>query len=246
MANWLNEITDAINQAKSPVRLFFRDDDAGWENDKLLNLLDRFAQAGIPIDLAVIPDGSDGVLAYELLSRWRQGKHLIGLHQHGFSHTNHELTGRKCEFGESRTKAKQQEDIAKGRASLQAHFGAVLDPFFTPPWNRCVQTTVDCLEELDFKILSRDVSATKLESTSLQQIPVHVDWSRIIKQPDNPLQALGEAIAQNLANNNCTGIMLHHADMDTEQLKPLTELLSVLSSHHNALCLLLRDTLTQT
>ncbi len=244
MASWLDEITDVLDQAKSPVGLFFRDDDAGWENDKHLNLLDRFAQAGMPIDLAVIPDSLDSVLAYELLSRWRQGKHLLGLHQHGFSHTNHELTGRKCEFGESRTKVEQQDDIATGQASLQAHFGDVLDPFFTPPWNRCTQATVACLEELNFKILSRDVSATKFTSITLQHIPVHVDWSRIIKQSDNPLQALAGAIAQNLANNDLTGIMLHHADMGAEQLKPLTEMLSVLSNHQNVFGLLLRDTLT--
>lgn len=243
MANWLNAITEVLNQAKSPVRLFFRDDDAGWENDKLLNLLDRFAQAALPIDLAVIPEGLDNVLAYELLSRWRQNNRILGLHQHGFSHANHEVNGRKCEFGGSRTKAQQKDDIAKGQVKLQSHFGLVLDPFFTPPWNRCTQVTVDCLEELDFKVLSRNVSATKLESTNLQHIPVHVDWSKIIKQADNPLQALGETIAQHLATNTLTGIMLHHADMGTEQLEPLSEMLTMLSSHHNVHSLLLRDTL---
>jgi hypothetical protein len=243
MANWLNAIADVLDQAKSPMQLFFRDDDAGWENNKLFSLLDRFAHAALPIDLAVIPESLDNVLASELLPRWRQNYRLLGLHQHGFSHTNHELNGRKCEFGGSRTKIQQKEDIAKGQTSLQAHFGVVLDPFFTPPWNRCTQATVDCLEELDFKVLSRDVSATKLESIILQDIPVHVDWSKILKQSDNPLKALGEAIAQCLLTNTVTGIMLHHADMDTEQLAPLTDMLTLLSSHHNVNGLLLRDIL---
>jgi len=113
----------------------------------------------------------------------------------------------------------QKADLAEGKARLQAYFGAAIDPFFTPPWNRCTSDTVACLEELGYTLLSRDVTATQIESSKLQQVPVHIDWSRIIKNSENPLAELGSAIAQNLTVNELTGIMLHHADMGREELR---------------------------
>lgn len=243
MANWLDAVRDVLDNAVKPVRVFFRDDDAGWSNDRLYALLDEFAQSGMPIDLAVIPEALDQMLIDGLLFRHRQAQHLIGLHQHGYNHSNHEPIGRKCEFGISRTKNQQKDDIAKGQKLLREAFGKALDPIFTPPWNRCTQDTVGCLEDLDFRLLSRDATAAGLESSTLKQMPVHIDWSRIIKMSPDPLHELGQAIAGNLGNNDLAGIMLHHADMDEENLKPLAELLTVFVGRSNVHGLLLRDTL---
>jgi len=90
MGSWLHNINEVLDKAQTPVRFFFRDDDAGWENDKLLMMLDRFAQYSTAIDLAVIPDSVNKPLADELLSRWQDDNQLLGLHQHGFSHTKKE------------------------------------------------------------------------------------------------------------------------------------------------------------
>jgi predicted deacetylase len=243
VADWLREISQVLDKASSPVRFFFRDDDAGWENDKLFNMLDKFAQNDVAIDLALIPKSLDNQLADELMLRWRNNKQLLGLHQHGYGHINHEQNGRKCEFGSSRTKVQQQDDLAEGKACLQACFGLAFDPFFTPPWNRCTQDTVECLEDLDFKLLSRDITATQFDSTKIQHRPVHIDWSKIIKQSSCPEVDLAHTLSQHFASNELTGIMLHHADMGNGQIEPLTELLVLLASHHNAQGLLLRDTL---
>ena len=243
MSSWLQPVRDVLDRAEKPVRFFFRDDDAGWENGRLYGLLDEFAKACVPVDLAIIPAALDHNLSKELLSRQQQNKNLLGLHQHGYSHSNHEKSGRKCEFGSSRLKSQQRKDIAKGKIHLRNALGDALDPLFTPPWNRCAQATVECLEELGFQLLSRDVTAEPFEVTTLRQIPVHVDWSKIIKTSADPLTDLGQAIANDLLHNDLTGIMLHHADMDTNHLEILAELLANLSSHHNAQGLLLRDTL---
>ena len=241
MLNWLNPVITVLDRATATKAVFFRDDDAGWADDKLYSLLDEFAKADIPIDLAVIPEALGDNLSAELLTRWRQNEDKLGLHQHGYSHTNHETEGRKCEFGSSRTKEQQQEDIAAGKQILADRLGNALDPFFTPPWNRCTQATLECLEELNFQLLSRDISAAKLESSSIKQIPVHIDWSKLIKAPGEALPELGEKIANHMKHNKLTGIMLHHADMDREQLRPLTELLAVFAEHDNAGVKRLRD-----
>jgi hypothetical protein len=241
MSDWLNVVRDALDRATLPVQIFFRDDDAGWANDQLYCLLDEFVKAGMPIDLAVIPEALTHKLADQLLSRRQQNERLLGLHQHGFSHANHEQFGRKCEFGSSRNKSQQKDDIAKGQNFLRAMLGSAFDNLFTPPWNRCTQETVECLEELNFRLLSRDATASKLNSSTLKQVPIHIDWSRIIKGSEEPLTELGSVIASNLKANSLTGIMLHHADMDTDKLKPLAELLAVLADHNNVQGLLLRD-----
>ena len=49
------ELASALDAAPRPVEVFFRDDDAGWEDTRLLELVARFAEHGLPVDLAVIP-----------------------------------------------------------------------------------------------------------------------------------------------------------------------------------------------
>jgi hypothetical protein len=60
------------------VDVFFRDDDAGWADARLLALCDLFGALELPLDLAVIPAALHDGLARELRARdWR------GRHKHG-------------------------------------------------------------------------------------------------------------------------------------------------------------------
>ena len=95
--------------------VFFRDDDAGWGDDRLSALLDLFAARGVPVDVAVIPAELHAGLAGELAARARAGG--VRLHQHGFPHVNHEPSGRKHEFGPTRRAAEQCADVAAGPVS---------------------------------------------------------------------------------------------------------------------------------
>ena len=244
MSDWLNGVRDALDSSLHRVKIFFRDDDAGWSNDRLYLLLDEFAKVRVPIDLAIIPSALEQSLAGELLKRRQQNQQFLGLHQHGYRHINHEPVGRKCEFGISRTKAQQGNDIESGQRQMQALLGDAVDPFFTPPWNRCAQDTVYCLEELGFKLLSRDLTAHELKTMHLQQVPVHIDWCKFFKTSAYALTGLAQAIATSFKQNRFTGIMLHHADMEAGQLKPLAELLAVIATHDNAQGILLRHTLS--
>ena len=151
--------------------VFFRDDDAGWGDARLFELLDRFAAHSLPVDLAVIPMELDRALADELAARPR-----VGLHQHGLAHVNHEREGRKHEFGPSRDAAAQRADIAAGRERLADLLGERVDPIFTPPWNRCTADTGRCLAELGFEVLSREARAAPLDVPGLRELPVSVDW----------------------------------------------------------------------
>jgi len=215
--HWLDPVTAALDAAPAPVDVFFRDDDAGWGNDRLRALLDVFAHHDLPVDLAVIPAALDPRLATELLSRTQTQP--LHLHQHGYTHDNHELDGRKHEFGPRRSRDEQQSDIASGAARLNDLLGPT-EPIFTPPWNRCTADTGHALRALGFQVLSRESRAEPLGIDGLDEIPISVDWVKA--------DAV-ERLARAITNGGRTGVMFHHAEMDADELARADELLALLA-----------------
>jgi len=230
---WLDPVQDALDGATAPVRVFFRDDDAGWRDDRLLALLDVFEENALPVDLAVIPSALSAPLARELANR--AGPH-IGLHQHGFTHRNHEPDGRKFEFGPARPARIQLEDIAAGARRLEDLLGDAVDPFFTPPWNRCTTATGEALRSLGFRVLSREARAVPLRIGGLEELPVHADWCRVrdgARATPEQIAALIES-AVRLPGDRPRGVMFHHAVMDRRDRERAGELLALLAAHPRA------------
>ena len=211
----MNVLREALDVG--PVDVFFRDDDAGWEDARLLELIARFAEHGLPIDLAVIPAELDEPLAAQL-----RATHA-GLHQHGYAHSNHQVEGRKCEFGPARARAAQGDDIATGRERLQRLLGDRLDPFFTPPWNRCTRDTAELLVELDYQLLSREHKAEPFGL--LPELPVHLDVARLTPEE------LDSRFASHVASGGPVGVMFHHAVMEPEDMARASELLALVARH---------------
>jgi peptidoglycan/xylan/chitin deacetylase (PgdA/CDA1 family) len=220
----LTSVREALDAAPGPRTYFFRDDDAGWASDRLFALLDLFARHAVPIDVAVIPAALDRDLATRLRRRPEAANGLLSFHQHGYAHANHEPSGRRCEFGPSRLFDDQRRDIAAGARRLRRLLGQT-PPIFTPPWNRCTETTGRCLVDLGFTTLARDSTSRPLELDGLQEVHVHVDWAR-------PLAA--DSLAG--CGQEPTGIMLHHALLDADERRRLERLLALLASHENARC----------
>lgn len=233
---WLDPLREALDTAAQPVEFFFRDDDAGWENERLFKLLDLFEQFGLPLDLAVIPMALILNLSQQLLKRLQSASHHIGIHQHGFAHTDHETGGRKCEFGPERNYCAQLHDLHLGRQRMEELFGAVVDPFFTPPWNRCTEVTGRCLTELGFSCLSRDVTATPLNIPGLYELPVRIDWFAKSKGVYLSRAQLGKKLAEQAQLNLPVGVMFHHAIMDEKERRDAEELLFLLATHGNVRC----------
>lgn len=229
----LAQALEARADSGAPATWFFRNDDAGWDTPRLLRLLDLFAAHDAPLDAAVIPVALTAELAAML--RLRASRQRLGLHQHGHAHLNHEVTGRKCEFGASRSAAQQHADLAAGRAWLQSQLGPALDDLFTPPWNRCSQPTVDALRELGIRVLSREHRAAPLVTDGLAELPVHVDWMkwRTVSANGPDLAALDQALAQAVAAalpGMPVGLMLHHAVMTDADFAALECLLMQLAA----------------
>ncbi len=227
--NWLRPVEAALDAVDPPVPFFFRDDDAGWGDDRLLELLDRFSARALPVDLAVIPCELDAGLAGELASR--RG---VGLHQHGLAHANHEREGRKCEFGPARGAAAQRRDIGAGRARLADLLGARVDPIFTPPWNRCTADTGRSLASLGFAVLSREARAAPLGVPGLLELPVSVDWFAHRHGARLRPGELGGRIADVIRLGGPVGVMFHHAVMDDAEMRRASELVSLVAGHDRA------------
>jgi hypothetical protein len=217
VVRWIDPVTAAVDAAPDGVELFFRDDDAGWDDDRLLALLDVFAARAMPLDLAVIPMALHADLAAEL--RRRTTTQRLDLHQHGYAHTNHEPDGRKYEFGPHRTLARQRRDIEAGAERLNELLPTV-QPIFTPPWNRCTRDTGRALADLGFEILSRESRAEPLGVDGLDEVPIHVDWVK-----PNAIARLAEAIRA----GGRVGVMFHHAEMDACSRARANELLAACS-----------------
>jgi hypothetical protein len=243
-AAWLRPLEAALDAAAAPVTFFFRDDDAGWADARLATLLDVFARREVPIDLAAIPVSVTPPLARTLLARAE--RQPLAIHQHGYLHVSHEVEGRRCEFGPNRPAAAQRGDIAAGRRRLEQLFGDALEPVFTPPWNRCTAATGACLLELGIGVLSRDRTAAPLELDGLAELPVQVDW--FAKRKGAPLgrAAVGEQLAARAAEPAPLGVMLHHAEMEDEDMAAVGDLLDLVAAHESARCLAMAAVLEET
>jgi hypothetical protein len=238
--DWLEPLRQAVLRARLPVQFFFRDDDAGWADETLLRLVDLFQAQRVPLDLAVIPQALSDALARELRTRRSRTPDLLGVHQHGFAHANHEQQGRKCEFGPARSSQAQEDDLTRGRARLERMLGTC-DPIFTPPWNRCTQDTVQGLVNLGFETLSRDVTAHPLCLDGLREIPVAVDWCKGPGEAHARTRSAALRAAARVDRAEPVGIMLHHCVMNEDDFHCLEALLGELRAMPQAHCLLMRS-----
>lgn len=234
MIRWLEPVSAALDRALNPVTFFFRDDDVGWCNERLFALLDRFADFGLHLDLAVIPSALEPVLARRLQRALSERRGRVAAHQHGFAHVNHESIGRSCEFGPARGDAQQQQDIDQGWQRLQAMLGPRVQRMFTPPWNRCTLETARCLSRFGFRVLSRDASAQPFHFAGLTELPIHLDWHAHRHGARLSRPEWGTALAGAVAAAHPIGIRLHHARLDDVELGAVGQLLALLARHGRA------------
>jgi peptidoglycan/xylan/chitin deacetylase (PgdA/CDA1 family) len=233
MTTWLDPLRAALDASAHPIVFFFRDDDVGWGDERLWPLLDRFRATTTTLDLAVIPALLTDRLTAEL--RRRVERSNVALHQHGWTHVNHEPEGRRCEFGASRRTADVRADVQRGRAAMTDAFGEASCAVFVPPWNRCSEATAHVLRDTGVRGLSRDATAVPFELPGLAEVPVTVDWFAKRKGAGCVTPAeRGQLLANAAAASRPVGVMLHHAVMSDQDMDDAAELADVLGGHDRA------------
>lgn len=238
MTAWLDPLRGALDGASAPVQVFFRDDDAGWDDDGLLRLLDVFACQETPIDVAAIPAALGPSIARSLADRRGVG---VRVHQHGFAHANHEAEGRKCEFGRSRSLRQRLLDLSEGQRRLKEMLGDGVDPVFTPPWNRCEPDIADHLVRAGITVLSRDRTAPVLAHECVREVPVNFDWFGATRGVRWKPADLGNLLAARVSTGEGLGVMLHHAVSSGDDRRAIAQLVELVRAHPLVACTTIRE-----
>lgn len=215
-----------------PLHVFFRDDDVDEDEASLRRLLKLFLDREVPVNLGVIPGRLTGQAISMLARQSNSLPRSIELCQHGWKHINHEKSGRKCEFGVSRTFPEQLQDVASGQAKMKEAFGDNFYPAFIPPWNRCTEETYRVLDRLGFLMLSQLQSDSPVAGYKFRQCPVTLDLYRWrggarLRPPEEIVRDLDLQIRR----RDAVGIMLHHKVMNDESFLFLDSLIRTLSRY---------------
>lgn len=142
--------------------IFLRDDDAGSLTPELLQFVEVFEHARLPVSYQVIPAKLTDECAAFLRGRRAAHPALFEFGQHGLTHRvaiggvmhNHE-------FGPETGYAEQARIIGEGRAMLDGKLGDAWDgALFTPPQHKFDRNTLRALAANGFTILSASAYVT--------------------------------------------------------------------------------------
>ena len=214
--------------AGGDAHIFFRADDIAVPGKQFAHLLKIFSQFRVPLCLAVVP-------AWLTRPRWLALKRVARnagsrwcWHQHGWRHINHEIKGKKQEFGPLRCRADLEHDIKCGRQHLENLLGKSFFPVFTPPWNRCDQKALDVLKNLRYAAVSRSRGSRPPPPKGLANFDVNVDLhTRKEKTPAAGWDNLFNELLHAIASGRC-GIMIQHQRMNQAAFDFLEILLKTL------------------
>jgi len=225
-------LENGLAQGNGSAALFFRADDIGVPSQHFSQMINVFRKHRMPLCLAAVP-------SWLTSRRLHQLRQITGnstgfcWHQHGWLHKNHEPSGKKQEFGESRPLEKIEKDLLRGKDRLEQLLGKSSFPLFTPPWNRCGATTLQLLADHGFSGVSRSRGATPSSPDCLPDIQVNVDLHT--RKESDAAVSLGNLLKEmqlSIAGGTC-GIMLHHQLMDDQAYIFLEKLLQAVSQFSN-------------
>lgn len=208
--------------------VFFRADDIGIPSRQYNQLIVCFKEHKMPLCLATVPTWLNAYRLQELQKITGSSKNQWCWHQHGYLHRNYEVEGKNQEFGPVRPPSEIFLSLKKGKDRLNFLLGNLNQPIFTPPWNRCSHDTLQSLQDLNFKAISRSRGARPTTEAMFPDFQVNVDLhTRKEDNPDEGFQMLLSELEHSLTFGKC-GIMIHHQRMNARALQLLDILLGCL------------------
>ncbi|HIP40413.1 MAG TPA: hypothetical protein EYG88_13745 [Desulfocapsa sulfexigens] len=224
-------IDRGLTNGTGTSQVFFRADDIGVPGKQFSRLIRLFCDNNLPLCLAVVPTWLTDTRFQSLQNLTGQSTAQWCWHQHGWLHKNHETSGKKQEFGPGRSGAEQLRDLKNGKKRLTKIMGKSFAPYFTPPWNRCSMETLQGLQALRFKAVSRSLKATPPAPPALPDLHINIDLhTRKEKDPEIALKALLKELELGMQSGQ-SGIMIHHQRMNQPAFDFLSLLLQIIASH---------------
>ncbi|MCX8102361.1 MAG: polysaccharide deacetylase family protein [Geminicoccaceae bacterium] len=229
----LAALLDALDRRPEPVRLWWRDDDAGRAHPRLDRLLGLARELDLPLALAVVPAWLEPAVAAAILAT--PGAAVL---QHGWAHADRALAGeRKIELGGGADRRELAALLGEGARRLEGAFGGRSLPVLVPPWNRIAPDVVAMLPGLGFRVLSIwDEGDLGPMPAGLARLDVHVDpidWRGGRRWLG--LAELGRRLALRIAAaDRPIGLVTHHLVTEEPAWQELEQLLRVLRDHPRA------------
>lgn len=186
---------------------WWRDDDAGRDDDRLDRLLALAARRARPVTVAVVPDWLEPATVARLLaSPWAT------VIQHGVAHTDWGgPEDKKIELGGTVDRGRLAEWLVAGRRRLEDAFGEQFVPALAPPWNNIATDVAVRLPELGFVGLSCDPGPPGV--VPLKRVDIHVDaiaWHEGARSKTAAELAHELGCAREAAGDGPVGLLTHH------------------------------------
>jgi hypothetical protein len=215
--------------------LLFRDDDLGWQPKAFARLLTLFARYDQKLNAAAIPADSNEKNIQESIPYSYQAAPFLQVVTHGFRHMNHQLEGKKSEYGNIRTNKEVFNEFVEGKKILEESFENYF-PCFVPPWNRINDPFVPFLKEAGYLMLSRNDTESPFKQNLLPEFNVSLDLHTNKIKKFTSKEAFSHLAKQYEQGEEFVGVMLHHASMKEEDFETLEELLKNLRKRNIFSC----------
>jgi hypothetical protein len=241
----LAQLLAPAGTGEKPVEVFFRADDFGRIDRHCIPLLQLFSRHNMPLCPAVVPAWLSPESWQKLRLPANRPENFCW-HQHGFAHVNHERTGKKNEFGDSRSRDEIRAEISGGRKRLEEIIGEEFLPVFTPPWNRCSSITMEILHAEGFRALSRSTNVRPKPPPGLPDLAVNIDLHT--RRETDPAQGLDNLLTEcvQALQGGRMGFMIHHQRMNDTGFAFLELLFAAIKAAPGLRCITWRDLLRDT
>ena len=207
------ELDAALAERDGPVRLWWRDDDAGRPSPRLERLLDLARRHRAPLALAVVPEW----LEPEVTGRIAGSADAVVL-QHGVAHRDHAAAGeRRIELGGTAAVDVLAGPVRAGYGRLRGAFGGQFQEVMVPPWNRISPEVMAALPSWGFHGLSGWAGTGPQAPLGLRRVDTHLDailWRDGRRCLD--LAGLTARLAELIRSGTTEplGLLTHHLDTD--------------------------------
>jgi hypothetical protein len=217
---------------------WWRDDDAAANTDPLARMIRLSNATGIPVALAVVPAKLQSSLSETL-----RPDDPVTILQHGWNHINHASgTGTRgaWELGLHRGLQSVLTDLEKGREVLGAAFADRFLPIIAPPWNNIDPMLLPHLAKARYRAVSTFGARQRSGISAFISNNCHCDpinWKAnaefrgVARALATLISHLSDRRTVAVDQNEATGLLTHHLDMDEAAWRFTERLLRELAAH---------------
>ncbi len=205
------------------VEFWFRDDDAGIDNNSLDTLMDYLNKKNINVLIAAIPKLSNNELKF-ILDKYYN--YLIA--QHGYEHINY-TNGDSSEYPDTREVEVINKELLEGNKILEKLFENKYKKIFIPPWFEIGNKAKKILKDNNYLAIS-NYWTNKINFDELVEINSQVDfvnWDDAYTFGGEDF-VLKQIISEINSGNKCIGLLLHHERIGKETYYFLDKLIDVI------------------